>query len=64
MKISANTSQECLAPDVFAGIANEETRGKFGLHSSDFQLTESIVPQMAAVFAQFAVDYLENGFDA
>ena len=49
---------------VFAGIANEETRGKFGLHSSDFQLTESIVPQMAAVFAQFAVDYLENGFDA
>ena len=26
---------------------------------SEFQLTESIVPQMAAVFAQFAVDYLE-----
>ena len=46
---------------VFAGIATPETQGKFGLHSSDFVLAESVVPQMAAVFSQFAVDFLEKG---
>lgn len=46
---------------VFAGIATDETRGKFGLHSSHFVLEESVVPKMAAVFAQIAVDYLEKG---
>lgn len=46
---------------VFAGIATDETRGKFGLHSSRFVLEESVVPKMAAVFAQIAVDYLEKG---
>lgn len=46
---------------VFAGIAIDETRGKFGLHSSNFILEESVIPKMAGVFAQFAVDFLEKG---
>lgn len=45
---------------VFAGIATGETKGKFGLHSSNFVLEESMIPKMAAVFAQFAVDFLEK----
>ncbi|MDO4266105.1 MAG: M20 family metallopeptidase [Eubacteriales bacterium] len=46
---------------VFAGIATDETRGKFGLHSDNLILEESVLPKVAAVFAQFAVGYLEKG---
>lgn len=46
---------------LFAGIETESTRGKFGLHSNNFVLEESCVPEMAAVFAQIAVDFLERG---
>ncbi len=45
---------------IFAGIATDETRGKFGLHSNRFILEESVLPKVAAVFAQFAVDFLEK----
>lgn len=46
---------------VYAGIATEKNNGTFGLHSSNFMLEESMIPKMAAVFAQFAVDFLEKG---
>ena len=46
---------------VFAGIATPETKGKFGLHSNKFVLEESVIPNMAAVFAQMAVDFIEKG---
>ena len=46
---------------IFAGIATDETRGKFGLHSSHFILEESMIPKVAAVFSQMAVDFLEKG---
>lgn len=46
---------------MFAGIANDENRGKWGLHSSDFVLQESVIPRMAAVFAQVTLDYMEKG---
>ena len=46
---------------VFAGIATPETKGKFGLHSNKFVLEESVIPNMAAVFAQMAVDFMEKG---
>ncbi|MBQ9924431.1 MAG: amidohydrolase [Clostridia bacterium] len=46
---------------VFAGIATSETKGKFGLHSNKFVLEESVIPNMAAVFAQMAVDFIEKG---
>ena len=46
---------------VYAGIATEKNQGTFGLHSSSFMLEESVIPGMAAVFAQFAVDFLEKG---
>ena len=46
---------------VFAGIATPETKGKFGLHSNKFVLDESVIPNMAAVFAQMAVDFIEKG---
>lgn len=46
---------------LFAGIETEKTRGKFGLHSNNFVLEESVVPRMAAVFAQIAVDFTEKG---
>lgn len=44
----------------YVGIANEETRGKFGLHSPLFKLEESVLHKTAAVFAQLTLDYL-NG---
>ncbi|MCF0150481.1 MAG: amidohydrolase, partial [Firmicutes bacterium] len=46
---------------LFAGNANDENRGKWGLHSSDFVLQESNIPRMAAVFSQIAVDFFEKG---
>ncbi|MBQ3063142.1 MAG: amidohydrolase [Clostridia bacterium] len=46
---------------VFVGIATDETRGKFGLHSNLFKLDESVLARTAGVFAQFAVDFLEKG---
>lgn len=46
---------------VYAGIATEKNHGNFGLHSSSFMLEESMIPRMAAVFAQFAADFLEKG---
>lgn len=46
---------------VYAGIATEKNQGTTGLHSSSFMLEESVIPGMAAVFAQFAVDFLEKG---
>lgn len=46
---------------LFAGIDTDETRGKFGLHANNFTLDESVVPRMAAVFAQIAADFLEKG---
>ena len=46
---------------LFAGIDTDETREKFCLHASNFVLDESVVPRMAAVFAQIAVDFIENG---
>ena len=46
---------------VYAGIATEKNQGTFGLHRSSFMLEESVIPGMAAVFAQFAVDFLEKG---
>ena len=46
---------------VFAGIATPETKDKFGLHSNKFILEESVLPKMAAVFAQMAVDFFEKG---
>ncbi|MBQ2326121.1 MAG: amidohydrolase [Clostridia bacterium] len=46
---------------VFVGIATDETRGKFGLHSNLFKLEESVLARTAGVFAQFAVDFLEKG---
>lgn len=44
----------------YVGIANEETRGRFGLHSPLFKLDESVLHTTAAVFAQLALEYL-NG---
>lgn len=46
---------------VFAGIATEKPEENFGLHSSCFRLEETVIPQMAAIFAQFAVDFLWKG---
>lgn len=46
---------------IFAGIATDENRGKFGLHSGHFILEESVLPQIAAVLSQFAADFLEKG---
>ncbi|MBE6993328.1 MAG: amidohydrolase [Ruminococcaceae bacterium] len=45
---------------IFAGIATDETRGKFGLHSNQFILEESMLAKVASVFSQFAVDFLEK----
>lgn len=44
----------------YVGIANDETRGRFGLHSPLFKLDESVLHTTAAVFAQLTLEYL-NG---
>lgn len=44
----------------YVGIANDETRGKFGLHSPLFKLDESVLHKTAAVFAQLALHYLNE----
>ena len=45
---------------LFAGIAQPEQETP-GLHASNFMLDEAVIPRMAAVFAQVAVDFLEKG---
>lgn len=46
---------------LFAGIGTGGTKGKFGLHSDNFVLDESVIPEMAAIFAQITADFLEKG---
>lgn len=45
---------------LYAGIGNKKGGETFGLHSSRFHLDESVIPEMAAVFAQLAMDFLEK----
>ena len=44
----------------FAGIATEETAGKFGLHSPNFELPDTVIAPVAAVFARIALLALET----
>lgn len=46
---------------LFAGIGTAKRSENTGLHSSRFVLEESVVPRMAEVFAQIAVDFFEKG---
>lgn len=44
---------------LFIGIATDETEGKFGLHSPNFQVAEEVIAPASAVFANIVMNFFE-----
>ena len=60
-RISVNMWPVFREPMYMPALQLKKIRERLGLHSSSFMLEESVIPGMAAVFAQSAVDCLEKG---
>ena len=45
---------------MFVGIANDQTEGRFGLHSPIFEIDEEVLAPAAAVFANIVLNYFNQ----